>query len=213
MGKGRRDSTPPPKPPKRAPKVIAKADLARRKGVSKSAISKAVLPGGPLEAAHLPNGRIDLDHAATQAWLESDAPEQSAGVPAPAGTPKPEDIDQLGELTLNEIVERYGSLQGFLDYVDARKKIAEIHRLELQNAETEGDLISRDLVRTHVFGMIDAVFRRMLTDTVKTVAGRIFQLVKADGTLEEAEAVAQDLVSATLAPLKTSAARTLRERK
>jgi hypothetical protein len=210
----RRDTKPPPsKAPERKPRPISKGDLARQKGVSASAISKAVLPGGPLEAAHLSTGRIDLEHPATLAWLESGPSEAVEGAATHAKAPKPDDLEALGDLTLREITESYGSLTGFVDHVEARKKIAETHRIELQNAQTEGDLISRDLVRTHVFGMIDAVQRRLLTDTVKTVASRVFQLVKAGETLEEAERVAHDLVSSTLAPLKTSAARTLRDRK
>jgi hypothetical protein len=198
---------------RRKPSPISKAQLAERKGVSKSAISKACLPGGPLAEAQLETGRIDLDHPATQAWL-GDAAGAESGGDAPSGdAPKPDDLSKLGELTLNEIVEKYGSIVGFIDYIDARKKIAEIHRLELANAETEGELISRDLVRTHVFGLIDAVQRRLLTDTVKTLARRIYQMAQAKAAPEDAERVGADLVSAALAPLKNQTARTLRDSK
>src|SRR5688572_6935798 len=208
MGQNGRGSKAPGKPARRG-QPISKADLAARKGVTRSAVTKACLPGGPLAEALLETNRIDLSHPAAEAWLASGAGSIDALGAAPTGAPKADDVAKLGELTLNEIVERHGTVQGFIDYVDALKKIAETHRLALKNAEVEGSLISRELVRTHVFGAIDAVNRRLLTDSVKTIVGRAYAMTKAGETAEEIQRVAAELMSATLAPAKTAAARAL----
>ena len=193
----RRDSSKASKPTR----VISKARLAKLKGVTRSAVTKACAPGGALEDAALRGGRVDLEHPATKSWL------------AVGATPKavePIDLDAVGDLRLREIDERYGSVTGLGDYIELRKKTAETQRIELQNAETKGQIVSRDFVRTHVIGLIDATFRRLLTDTVKTFSTRAQAMTQAGASLEEIQHVGADLMSATLASLKGSAARSAR---
>lgn len=203
-------------------KVITKSALAKLRGVKPSTVTKACMPGGLLQHAQLPTGRIDLEHPATKAWLGAsgvssvdglDAATTVAGPQAsPARPPSAKDLEALGEFTPDEFIERYGSLRGFVDHVDARKKIAETERIELQNAETAGRLIPRDLVKTHVFGAIDAVTRRLLSDTSKTIVRRAQAMFASGATVEEVQRVAVEIISATLTPMKTGAARALRER-
>lgn len=50
-------------------RVITKAELARRKGVTRSAVTLAARPGGPLAAACVAGGFIDEAHPACQRWL------------------------------------------------------------------------------------------------------------------------------------------------
>lgn len=197
---------------KKRPSPISKSALAERKGVSRGAVTKACYPGGPLEAALLAGGRIDIEHPATKAWLAAGTAGAATApkVTLPEGIPSPEDIEALGHLTLQEIVDRYGTVGAFIDHVDARKKIAETHRVELANAETEGRLIDRELVKKHVFGAIDAVNRRLLGDAVKTLIRRAYQLNAAGAPLEEAERVGREIMSGQLAQMKSGPARALR---
>jgi hypothetical protein len=205
-----------PKSKRKAPKkpnAISKKALADQKGVTRGAVTRACYPGGALELALLPGGRVDLDHAATQAWLAGST--KDASKPARAPQLRLEDgsynLDELGHFTLTEIVEQYGSVTGFIDFVEARKKIADTRRVELQNAETEGHLISRELVKTHVFGVIDAVTRRLLSDVCKNLTRRAYSMALSGAPIEEAQRVASELITATLAPMTKSAARTLRK--
>jgi hypothetical protein len=138
--------------------------------------------------------------------------------PIPASAPtsprafdSPPNAEQLYDLTFREIATRYGSLEGFEAWIDMRKKTAETRRIELQNAETDGRLISRALVRTHVFGAIENANRRLLNDSPQTLALRISGAVKAGASIEEIKLTIRDHISQQLAAVKTTASRVLRD--
>lgn len=148
------------------------------------------------------------------------SPTKSAAASRPKGARKPklplpndvdgEDVDDLLGLTLLEIVERFGTKTAFKDWLTARKTIADIREKELKSDETEGRLIERDLVKTHVFGAIEAGNRRLLGDSPKTIARRLYALAKSGAPLEEAEGVVREIISSQLKPVKATAVRVLR---
>jgi hypothetical protein len=58
---------------------VSQADLARRRAVNRSTVSRAVR--GPLKAAMLPGGRIDAAHPTVRAWLgRGEAPTAPGGL-------------------------------------------------------------------------------------------------------------------------------------
>lgn len=142
-------------------------------------------------------------------WAEGDAADPVAPPPGPP-TDEPADAEALLDLTFRVIAERHGSVEGFQDWLDARKRVGEIKRIEIQNATTSGRVVSRELVRAHLFGALDAANRRLLTDTPKTIARRLYALAKSGADLQEAEAAVRDLISSQLKPMKANAARVLR---
>lgn len=152
--------------------LITRAELARRKGCSRSAVTQ--LCRGALADA-LVGRRIDANHPSVRQWLAGPdlAPTQSYA---------------------NLLLE---------------KRQAEVRRLNLQNLETEGRLISRDLVRTHVFGAIDAGNRRLLGDASKTIARRVYGLARSGAPIEEAERTVRELISSQLRFVQTTAVRVL----
>lgn len=121
-----------------------------------------------------------------------------------------EEIEAYAHLTLDELVEKFGTAVRFAKWLDARKKISEIREKDLKNDETDGRLIDREFVRTHVFGAIEAGNRRLLGDAPKTIARRLYSLAKAGAPVEEAEAVVREIISSQLRPVKTAAARGVR---
>ncbi|HEX4336280.1 MAG TPA: hypothetical protein VH062_10230 [Polyangiaceae bacterium] len=191
---------------------MTKAAFARAVGRSKSTISEHLQ--GPLKEALMRSGRIDAASPAARAYATACGVDKLP-VPAPPVAPPeqfdvPENVDDLLDLTYRQITDRYGSQQGFADFVAVRKVIADTRRLELANEETDGTTISRELVRQHVFGYIDNKNRTLLTDMPKTIARRVFGLCRASETIERAEAEVRDLISSVLRDLKTKAARALR---
>lgn len=121
------------------------------------------------------------------------------------------DIDELNDMTIREVISRWGTLPQFADVLEARKHIAAIREKDLKNQEKEGKLIPREPIRVLVFGAIDGVNRRLLSDAPKTVVRRIYAMARSGVDAEEAEKVVRDILSATLAPLKTSARRVIRD--
>lgn len=124
------------------------------------------------------------------------------------------DLSETGEpsddWTLRRITDVYGTHTKFIRWLDARKKLADIKEKDLKNEETEGKLIERELVKTHVFAAIDSVFRRLLSDSPKKLARTIYAAAKSGRPVEEAEKLIRDDISSQLTPLKLRAAQVLR---
>jgi hypothetical protein len=126
----------------------------------------------------------------------------------------PEDgpsVESLLDWTLRDITDEYGSMDKFMDHLNARRKIADARRLELANAANEGLLVPRAFVATHVVALIDATYRRLLSDTAVTIAARLQSMVRADTSLEELQRTTRDLIESQLQPLKAQAIKTIRE--
>jgi len=181
--------------------------------------------------------RVDLAHPAVATWLQrcgvdpSTLPElATSAVPPEKGRDAvqlmaavggarrrdqavqigPRDTDELLGWTFGRIVEEFGSLAGFDDWLERRQKLSQIKKLDLANAASDGKLISREFVSTHVFGALDSMQRRLIADASKTLARRIYKLAEAEVPLEDAERTARDLLGSHLKPIKTSVARSLR---
>src|SRR5690606_8499244 len=95
------------------------------------------------------------------------SPEEAANL-ANFGEGSSDDLEQLAAL-LAPLTERFGLESAFKDWLDALKKIEEIREKRLKNEALEGNLIERELVKTHVFGAIESGNRRLLSDTPKTI--------------------------------------------
>jgi len=111
---------------------------------------------------------------------------------------------------LRPLVERFGTSRTFLDWLKASKEIELIRARKLENDETEGRLISRDFVATHVVKLVDACWRRLLQDAPKTIARRIYALAKTQEPVESAERVVTEIIASLLEGLKTTAAKLVR---
>lgn len=130
-----------------------------------------------------------------------------AGKP-PSTTPELDDYARL----LAPLIERFGTSRNFRDWLQASKEIAAIKAQHLKNEDAEGRVISKDIVRTHVLGAIESANRRLLTDTPKTIARRLYAAHASGQPVEEAESIARDLLSSQLRGVKDTAVKLLRER-
>lgn len=196
--------------PPHKPHPVAYAELARRAGRNRSQITRAAQ--GDLAAAKLPGGRLDAAHPSVVAWARArgidpaalldsgvgaarqrrESPPASATAPTDDG---PADASELMNLTLRQITDRYGSAQGFIDWLEARKLIADTARTESRNERDDGRLIPRELVRTVLFGYLEQLHKRLLGEAAPTVARR----VRGAGlTSEQSVALVRDTLSAEL---------------
>ncbi len=128
--------------------------------------------------------------------------------PAPPPAPKypalfPTDGDLEG------VLEKFGTHRNLKDSLQLRKTYVDIREKETRLAETEGQLISRELFRKLV-GAIETGFRQMLTDLPKTVARTLYAMARSDRPLEEGESKTRELVGAQLESVKEHARRLLK---
>lgn len=123
----------------------------------------------------------------------------------------PENIQAFADMTLREIITRFGTDTAFVDYLAALKSIDGITTLRLKNATSEGKLISRDLVETGLVARIEGLFTKLLTDGSKTLAYRVHAMVKSGSDAGEVETYISGAMTNFIKPTKVKMAKVLRD--
>ncbi len=159
------------------------------------------------------------DRIKAQAWARSRGGSFIPATPPAAGAAAdkldgvfeiPEDIRAFVDMTLRELLERFGTDIRFSDWLGATQKIEGINEKRLKNAETEGRLVSRELVKTAIIDRIDGVFVRMLSDGAKTIASRAHTMALAGADLAEVRGMVEDQLGSFIRPAKAKMAQALR---
>lgn len=198
-----------------AQRLVNQSELSRIAGVSRMAISKAVR--GVLSGA-LQGNKLDLDHPSVVKYLDGKQQEKAeakkptkkpaAKKTAPAPAPKkaqkvivpkaPPGSTDFEEMTLKEIIGKFGTSYQFKDYLASWKTLADIRLKELQLKERNGQLIERDFVQSHVFALLDGMHKRLLMDTPKTIAAQVIAMTKSGANETEISRTVHDLISAQI---------------
>jgi hypothetical protein len=121
----------------------------------------------------------------------------------------PENIQEYGDWTLNQIVSRFGTDAAFLDQLKATKTIEDIAEKRLKNAAFEGSLVSRDLVKRGIIEPFESAHTRLLTDGAKSIARRCMAMAKADEEVREIEKYVADAVGSFIRPAKAQIIRAM----
>lgn len=137
--------------------LISQAEYARRRGVAKSAVAKAVKEG----RITLIDGKIDPAVADIQ-WA------QNTRARADAGRPASEQAEGMGDApqAANNAPQAPDSAPTAKDDYQAlrvRREIAAVEREERENAREAGLLVSRTAVRTAVFDAFRALRDEILS--------------------------------------------------
>jgi hypothetical protein len=181
-------------------KSAPKSGRAPARAPTKPSKSNSAKPGAPTKAA----GSAKKSKAAPTA----PGPEPSVPPPPRVPAPKDSELEQMREL-LRPLTERFGTATAFKDWLAASKSIEEIQQKRLSNEEARGRLISREFVSAHVFGALGGMTRKLLRDTPKTLARRVLGLGQG-ATVEDAERLIREHISAQIGPVKDKVTRTLR---
>jgi len=122
----------------------------------------------------------------------------------------PEDIRAFADMTLRELIQRYGTDTAFLDWLNATKRIEDINEKRLKNAATKGELVSRQAVKVGIIDPIDAAHIKLLTDGAKTIARRVTAMHDAGRPLGDVEKFVKDQITSFIRPVKAKVARALK---
>ena len=122
----------------------------------------------------------------------------------------PDDLAELADLTLREVVARYGTLSRFVDILRALKSIEDIQEKRLKNAQTDGTLVTRKLVKVGIVDVFNSAHLRIMADGAKTIAGGVVAKHAAGADLAEIEAHVSDVLGSFFKPVKGKVERTLR---
>ena len=136
---------------------------------------------------------------------------ENPGAEAHGLTEIPDDIQMFLDYPLRELIAKFGTSVAFTDWLSATQKIEGINEKRLKNAEAEGKLISRDLVKTAVIDRVDGVFTQMLTDGVKTIGSRAHTIATAGGGVQEVQKMVEDQLSSLIRPAKVKMIQAIRD--
>lgn len=142
-------------------------------------------------------------HTARNESKKRDAPPPKPAVEIP------DNITEYADLTLRDIITRFGSDAMFVDFLKALKAIEDINEKRLKNAQTEGTLVSRELVQMGVIDVVDSAMRKLLTAGTKKIARMAHSMTKAGETIEKIEDEVKDQVGQYVKNIKIKSARTL----
>lgn len=123
----------------------------------------------------------------------------------------PADIQSFSDMSLRELINRFGTDTRFCDWLKATKDIEDINAKRLKNAATEGTLVSRELVRTGVIDPFNAALLRIMTDGAKTIASGVIAKHASGSTTAEVEAYVSEILGSFIRPVKNKVQRTLRD--
>lgn len=187
----KRPTSPPPAPVPTKPVTPAKRGPKRRTDVAKAAPASARPPTAAVHTVATPP-------------------------PSPSGDNRdpvdqvPENIRAFLDFTLAQLIRMYGTDVAFLDWLKATKVIEEIQQRQIQNAESRGELVKRDLVKVAIIDLFDEAHRRMLGDGAKTIARRAATMAQAGRDVEEIEKLVRDQLSSFITPAKDKITKTLK---
>ena len=123
----------------------------------------------------------------------------------------PDDIKAFLDWPLGELLKQFGSAYTFVEWLNATQKIEAINEKRLKNAKTEGELVSRELVKTGILDRIDGVFVRMLSDGAKTIASRAHSIAVSGGEVEDVRRLVEDQLGSFIEPAKVKMSQALRD--
>ena len=122
----------------------------------------------------------------------------------------PEDIQAFADFTLRELIEKFGTDTRFVDWLSATQKIEAINEKRLKNAQTKGELISRELVKNGVIDTFNAAHLRLLKDGAKSIAAGVISKHAGGAELSEVEAYVSDILGSFIKPVKGKITRVLK---
>ena len=109
---------------------------------------------------------------------------------------------EIAKLTAPEIAARFGNEEKFHIWVKINKDLEAWRAVYMKNAVMEGKLVSCQIVQDGILDPFDALFLKLLSDGVKTIARRAHAFTQAGKSVEDLEALVMDQVGSFIRPVK-----------
>jgi hypothetical protein len=211
--------------------LIRKSELAKRAGVTPGAVTRALKRNGlkralvgklvdsghPEAVKYIQEGRRKNELGKKQGGGVKEAPPRIAHI-SPTNeqieeslSMLPEDIRELQDLSLRDLLGMFGTVGEMGDFLKATKTMEDIQASKLKNADTEGHLVSRDLVQRGVLNQLDNMLKRLLTDGSRTIAKQVHTMALAQRSVEDCEAFVNERLSSFSRSTKARMVKALRE--
>lgn len=201
----------------RAVRLIA---MMKANGLTSENICDATPQVNQARQCTAPVGVPDVKPAYTPGRPPAPAiPPQAVHIPAlPPDLPPPNQAPFIDEhvrpylkYTLEELINKFGTMPQFQSLLAARKTIEDIRQKQLRSEEVEKRSISKDFVVNHFFGTFAVLSNRLLSDTPKSLSVQTRDLALAGAAVSEIERVIHDNISSHLEAAQDKAVRSLKE--
>lgn len=123
----------------------------------------------------------------------------------------PESLRALLDLTIEEVLLKYGTVGDLIDVLKSTKVMTDIEQSRLKIAERRGELIEREFVRLHMMGPLSETILRILADAPRTITVRARALVESAAPNEEVESLVRQLLAREFGDMKARLLRALRK--
>lgn len=112
---------------------------------------------------------------------------------------------------LGPLAQKFSTSRSFKDWLSGLEGLERYRKQRLDNDERRGRVVSRELVEGQVFGFLDAIFKRLLNDTPRTLAREISALLKSGAPVEDVERAIRENITSQLEPVKAHVVQALRD--
>ena len=117
-------------------------------------------------------------------------------------TEVPGDITALLDKPLSYLIDKFGSATTYADWLKTIKEHEIIKEKQIKNAKATNQVVSREAVRSLVFGPISGTILKLLTDAPRTISARCRELVESGSGNEVVEETVRDILSDHVTGLK-----------
>ena len=124
----------------------------------------------------------------------------------------PDDIQAFTDMTLRDLVSKFGTDSRFVDWLRAAKLIEEINDKRLKNAVSKDDLVSKSLVQKNVIDVFNASHLKLMNDGAKSIAAGVVSKHVSGANLIDIERYVSDIVGSFVSPVKSKIKRSLQTR-
>jgi hypothetical protein len=219
--------------PESKPKLITQIEFSKLLGISAPTVNKLCKKRF---ASALVGKEIDLSHPVIQEYIEEKEATRAAvdaviskhdiKKPTPKAKKAPPQtqisppsrnriptFEELENLTVQEVVERHGTMAGFKLYVDSLRGMADWKNKELKYLINRGDLIKINPLAETLFALIDLSWKRIVTEFPGAIAPQLKAIVKSSEETANIEmtALMEKELSQILKGVKTKITRSLKE--
>lgn len=122
----------------------------------------------------------------------------------------PENIAEYADMTLRQIIQKFGTDVRFVDWLKAVKAIEDIQEKRLKNEQTQGNLVNRDLIRTGIIEPLNTAHVKMMTDGAKAISVRVPAMAAAGEETVDIERYISGVISSFIKPVAAKVERTIK---
>lgn len=122
----------------------------------------------------------------------------------------PENIAEYADMTLRQIIQKFGTDVRFVDWLKAVKAIEDIQEKRLKNEQTQGNLVNRDLIRTGIIEPLNTAHVKMMTDGAKAISVRVPAMAAAGEETVDIERYISGVISSFIKPVAAKVERVIK---